>query len=289
MNRLRSTGLPLLALTLVITPARADEPKKPAEERRFEVETVKDVIYHDGKDADPAKHTLDLYLPRGEKGFPVLFFVHGGTWKSGDRKQYPKLGEAYAARGVGMAVINYRLTPKVQHPAHIQDVARAFAWTCANVGKHGGDAGQLFCCGHSAGGHLVALLATDESYLKAEGRSFADIKGVIGISGVYTIVPVGALAKAFGSDLEVCKKASPLNNVGDRHPPFLLVYADKDYPTLGFMGESLGKALREHKCEADVREVPQRDHVSILVKSTEANDSTQKAVLEFVRKHQGKK
>src|SRR5262245_17933528 len=205
--------LSALLVTLVALPARADEPKKPAaEEKLFEVETVKDVAYNDAADADPEKQKLDLYLPKGQKDFPVLFFVHGGTWKSGDRKQYPKLGEPYASRGIGTVVISYRLSPQVQHPAHIQDVARAFAWTCGNVGKYGGRADQVFCCGHSAGGHLVSLLATDESYLKAEKRSFADIKGVIPISGVYTIVPAGALAKAFGNDLQVCQKASPLSN-----------------------------------------------------------------------------
>ena len=180
MNLLRLLLLPLLVV-LVTAPARGDEPEKStADEKRFEVDTVKDVAYNDAPDADADKQTLDLYLPKGQKDFPVLFFVHGGTWKSGDRKQYPRLGEAFASRGLGTVVINYRLSPKVQHPAHIQDVAKAFAWTCANIGKYGGDADQIFCMGHSAGGHLVSLLATDESYLKAEKRSFAeDRKSVV--------------------------------------------------------------------------------------------------------------
>jgi acetyl esterase/lipase len=289
MTLLRSLGLPLIGLLLVF-PIYADEPKKPApEEPRFKVETVKDVVYNDDKDADPNKHTLDLYLPSGKKDFPVLFFVHGGTWKSGDRKQYPKVGEAFAAEGVGMVVINYRLSPKVQHPAHIQDVARAFAWTCGNIGKYGGRADQIFCCGHSAGGHLVSLLATDESYLKAEKRSFADIKSVIAISGVYTIIPVGALASAFGKDLEVCKKASPMHNIGEKHPPFLLLYADKDYPTLGFMAESMCKALKEHQCEASSRQVENRDHISIIAKTVESGDPTQKVILDFINKRLEKK
>ena len=137
-----------------------------------------------------------------------------------------------------MVIISYRLSPKVQHPAHIQDVAKAFAWTCRTSSKHGGNGGQIVCCGHSAGGHLVSLLATDESYLKAEKRSFADIKGVVSMSGVYTILPAGLLATAFGKDAEVCKKASPIFNVGDKkHPPFLIVYADGDFLPLGPMAQ----------------------------------------------------
>jgi len=75
----------------------------------------------------------------------------------------------------------------VKHPEHIKDVARAFAWTVKNCEKWGGRPDQIFLAGHSAGGHLVSLLATDESYLKAEGLKLSDIKGVMAISGVYRI------------------------------------------------------------------------------------------------------
>jgi acetyl esterase/lipase len=177
----------------------------------------------------------------------------------------------------------------VQHPAHIQDVAKAFAWTCANIGKYGGSADRIICCGHSAGGHLVSLLATDESYLKAEKRSFADIKGVISISGVYSILPVGALASAFGKDPEVCKKASPINNVGDKHPPFLILYADADYPLLDYTAEQMGQKLKDHKCEVVTMKMKDRDHISIMKKTTEADDPTQKAILDFIKKHTEKK
>jgi acetyl esterase/lipase len=289
MNLLRILTASLIAVLLTGS-ARADEPKKSVnEEKLFDIEVVKDLAYNDAKDADPDKQKLDLYLPKGQKDFPVLFFVHGGTWKSGDRKQYDRLGNLYAARGLGTVVISYRLTPKVQHPAHIQDVARAFAWTCANIGKYGGKADQLFCCGHSAGGHLVSLLATDESYLKAEKRSFSDIKGVISISGVYTILPAGALAKAFGSDAEVCKKASPINNVSSKHPPFLILYGDADFPTLDWMAESMGKALEKAKCEVSTQKMTKRTHYTIMYNMLEAEDPTRQALLDFVNKHTEKK
>jgi acetyl esterase/lipase len=279
-----------MLVAFLAIPARAAESEKPAKaDQPFEVEVVKDVAYNGVKDADPDKHKLDLYLPKGKKDFPVLFFVHGGTWKSGDRKTYVKLGEAFAEHGIGTVIISYRLSPKVQHPAHIQDVAKAFAWTCDNIGKYGGRADQIFCMGHSAGGHLVSLLATDESYLKAEKHSFADIKGVISISGVYTIVPLGALATAFGRDAEVCKKASPINNVCEKDPPFLIIYADGDFLTLDVMAENMAKALREVKCDVSTLKVEKRTHISIIVKMIEDGDPTQQAVLDFIKKHTEKK
>src|SRR5262249_33308273 len=59
----------------------------------FDVEVAKDIPYYTGADADAAKHKLDLYLPKGHKDFPVLFFIHGGTWQRGDKSRYVKLGD----------------------------------------------------------------------------------------------------------------------------------------------------------------------------------------------------
>ena len=71
----------------------AQDDKKPAAKAADStVEVIKDVAYYDGKDADPVRHKLDLYLPKGKKDFPVLMFVHGGTWKSGKKDPYAPLG-----------------------------------------------------------------------------------------------------------------------------------------------------------------------------------------------------
>src|SRR5262249_25002871 len=153
----------------------------------FNVEVVKDLAYDDGPDADPVRHRLDLYLPKGQKGFPVLLYVHGGGWTKGSKEAAAKLAHTLARNGIGTAATNYRLTPQVKHPAHARDVAKAFAWLRAHIPKYGGRSDEMFLSGHSAGGHLVALLGTDPSYLAAEKLSLADVKGVIPISGVYTL------------------------------------------------------------------------------------------------------
>lgn len=159
----------------------------------YEVNRLKDIAYYTGSSADDQRHRLDVYLPKGKSDFPVVMLVHGGAWIVGDNRcygLYTSVGEFFASRGVGVVMPNYRLSPAVKHPEHIKDVARAFAWTRQHIAEHGGDPRQLFVAGHSAGGHLVALLATDERYLKAEKLTTDDIRGVIAISGVYRI-PAG--------------------------------------------------------------------------------------------------
>jgi acetyl esterase/lipase len=251
----------------------------------FKVVATKDIPYVEGKEADPDKHKLDLYVPKGKKEFPVLFFVHGGAWKNGDRKLYPKLGDVFAKNGVGTVIISYRLTPKVQHPAHIQDVARAFAWTHRNIAKYGGRADQIFVCGHSAGGHLVALLGTNESYLKAEKLALADIKGVIPMSGVFQITPIERLAPVFGTDEKVCAEASPINYVNGKHPPFLFIYADKDYPNFDKYAETMCQALQQSHCAAETLLVKDRTHITLMVQVAKEEDPATQAILGFIAKH----
>src|SRR5437762_7696990 len=185
LTRLLIVVSALVGLTFPLSSAaRADEAKK------AEIQIVRDIPYYEGADADKVKHKLDLFLPKGQKEFPVVLFVHGGAWLHGDKSFlgiYSAVGMFFARHGIGAVVTNYRLSPAVQHPEHVKDVARAFAWTYKNIDKYGGRADQIFVCGHSAGAHLVSLLATDETYLKAVGLTPKCVKGVIPISGVYSI------------------------------------------------------------------------------------------------------
>src|SRR5262245_12677282 len=152
---MKSLSLCTFALVLTASTVSAAEPKL------FDVEVVRNVAYYNGKDADDVRHRLDLYLPKGQKDYPVLLMVHGGAWIKGDKNHlgvYNLLGRSFARHGVGMVSPNYRLSPDVQHPEHVRDVARAFAWVHKDIGKRGGSTSEVFVAGHSAGGHLVALL-----------------------------------------------------------------------------------------------------------------------------------
>jgi acetyl esterase/lipase len=262
--------------------ARAGDAAKPKE---YEVTSMKDLTYFDGAEKDKPKHQLDLYLPKDQKDFPVLFFVHGGAWIHGDKSfmhLYSSIGRYYASQGIGVVVINYRLSPGVKHPEHIKDVARAFAWTVKNIEKYGGRPDQIFISGHSAGGHLVALLATDETYLKAEGVSVKNIKGVIPISGVYEI-PAKTLPQVFGTDEEMCKKASPTCNVKEGLPPFLIVYADKDLKYCDKEpAQAFYKALKDKGCDATICEIPESNHLMTLLSDSAPDGAVSKKVLAFI-------
>jgi acetyl esterase/lipase len=258
------------------------------EKGQFAVEKHLNLVYNPAKDASP-RHKLDLYVPKDAKDYPLMMFVHGGTWRSGNKDLYALLGETFAKEGIGTAIINYRLSDgkgTVRHPDHIHDVAKAFAWVKENAGKYGADKRRLFVSGHSAGGHLVALLATDESYLKEEKCSLKDIRGVVAVSGVYTITTLVPLFQdAFGKDEAVCKAASPINHCEGKHPPFLIAYGKRDLPFIDQMAEQFGKKLQENKCDATLMKVNE-DHISIVIKlGTDTDDPLHKAMVEFIKKN----
>src|SRR2546428_7932148 len=97
--------IPVVSLLLVI-PARASEDAKPAAKTggNYAVEIIKDQPYYEAKDADTEKHRLDLYLPQGQKGYPVLFFVHGGSSRAGAKNGFPPPAPIFALNGPGASV-----------------------------------------------------------------------------------------------------------------------------------------------------------------------------------------
>lgn len=273
----------LLAVVLLAWPAAAvEEAKTPKAGGSFEVEVHKDIPYIDGKDVDE-RQKLDLYLPKGAKGYPTLFFIHGGGWTKGSRSGFGRIGQTFAKNGVAFVSVGYRLSPTVKHPAHIQDVAKGFAWTVANIGKYGGNPGVLFVSGHSAGGHLAALLATDDDYLKAEKLSLSNLKGAIPVSGVFVVSP--RRKNVFGEDAEVCKKASPQTHAREGLPPFLIIYADNEIAGLGKQAEAFAPALKEKKVETSILMGKDRTHGTIMMRMAGEDDPATQAVLEFIAKH----
>ena len=263
-----------------------------------DLRVVRDLPYVTGEAAHPTKHRLDLYLPvsvesgpaasgQGEAGTkpPLVMFVHGGAWQMGDRRPYGTLGRAFAKRGIACAAISYRLSPEVVHPAHVQDCASAFRWLVDHAAEYGYDRDLLFLCGHSAGAHLVALLATDPSYLQAHELATKDVHGVMPISGPFDVTAaVGVFTQPFGTDVEVRRDASPQRHITKDAPPFLVLWADKDMAGLPLSGKMFASALRRAEVAVESAEITGRSHGSIIARVGSRDDRTTELVVDFVQR-----
>src|SRR3569623_2547342 len=118
----------------------------------------------------PNPNTLrDLYAPRRGGPWPMLVFVHGGGWDSGDRREYGFVGRALAARGVLVACADYRVFPEVVYPAFVEDLALAANWLGAHAAEYGGDPERLVLVGHSAGAYTAMMVALQPERFGAAG------------------------------------------------------------------------------------------------------------------------
>lgn len=247
-----------------------------------DVKTAKDISYREGPEEEAAKHKLDIYLPNGNSNAPVFFFIHGGAWKTGDRSQYPALGNRYAREGCVTVVPSYRLVPKYPHPAQIEDVAAAFAWTVRHIAEYGGDTNRIYVAGHSAGGHLAALLTLDERYLAAHQLSPKPIRGVLTLSGVYNLGAEGQ-DSVFGKDPAARLAAAPLSYVRPAAPPFLVTYCQWDYFGLPAQAREFHRALRQAGVSAELVYIPRESHISEMINVTSENDPTVAASVKFMK------
>ena len=284
----RLLGACALATLLAGIPRAQGEQAKNAEPK-YEVKVVADLKYYEGEGADAKRHLLDLYLPAGARDFPLVMWIFGGAWAMGDKEQGAPFAHALAARGIGVAAIGYRLSPALQHPAHIEDVARAFAWLHRNIALHGGSPKKLFVAGISAGGHLAALLALDPKYLKAQGLDpDRDVAGAFPVSGVYRLAGEVEWAprmytRAFGDDPAVRKDAEPLAHVHAGAPPFYIVHAERDVRPLRAQAEELKKQLEKTGGKAFLEEVPGVGHLTIMPRLSADGDPTTGRLIAFVR------
>ncbi len=145
-----------------------------------------DVAYGDGP-----METLDIFPAQAGQGLaPVLVFIHGGYWRSLDKADHSFVAPAFTQSGACVVVPNYALCPAVTIPEITLQMVKALAWTFRNIARYGGDPGRITVAGHSAGGHLAAMLATCLWPAYAAGLPERLVKNAISISGLHDLEPV---------------------------------------------------------------------------------------------------
>jgi arylformamidase len=189
-----------------------------------------------------AMQNLDFYRAQGtNRPAPLVIFVHGGAWSKGTKDNGTGAWKAphYTSLGYHFATINYRLVPDAKVEDEAQDVANALAKLLADADKLGIDRSRIVLMGHSAGAHLVALVGTDETYLKQAGLGLSALAGIIPIDGAAYDVPKqmaaagqfmeGRYDQAFGHDPARQKALSPVFHAqAPNAPRFLLLYVGRE-------------------------------------------------------------
>jgi acetyl esterase/lipase len=209
---------------------------------------------------------LDLYGPTrreaSSSGLPIIVFIHGGSWQSGEKNGYAFVGRALASRGFLVAVPNYRLVPKVRYPTFLQDNASAVRWMIANAARYGGNPSRIVLVGHSAGAYNGAMLALDPRWLGTDRNA---LKGFVGLAGPYDFLPLdGPVTKAaFGQEREPTT-TQPINFASADDPMTLLLHGGKDSTVFPRNSHGLRERLTRAGVDARIRIYPTLGHVGIL-------------------------
>ncbi|CAN5894191.1 N/A [soil metagenome] len=265
--------------------------------RDAEVVVTRNVVYRAGS-TNP-KHRLDVYAPRNAKGAPVVHFVHGGYWVAGDKDYYRALtglygsvGEALAARGIVTVVQSYRLVPEGTIDDLLDDVITGLRWTEEHVAEHGGDPSRLFMMGHSAGGHVVALIGADDTELTKRGMNPDSVRGYIPISAIWDIADMNANLggplnekvsyPVFGRDRTRWAAYSPYARLSARSRPFLIAIGEHDYPYLIPQAERARARLVGLGVSPAWHLAAGNEHDSMVLRFGAKDDNMTAAVVDFV-------
>lgn len=211
---------------------------------------------------------LDVYAPAQASHAPIVVFFYGGTWVRGERAWYRFVGTALAAHGVITVIPDYRKYPQVTLDGFMQDAANAVAWAHAHATGIGGSPDDIFVMGHSAGGQIAALLATDPHWLEAHEMKPADLAGFIGLAGCYDFVPVpqddAIMRGVFGSTTELQRRGQPVSHVRGEEPPMLLLQGTDDDEVEPSNAISLYRATQTAHGDSTLRTYPGVGHEALL-------------------------
>lgn len=249
------------------------------------------------------RQQLDVDAPAAAKGAPVVVWIHGGGWQQGSKDNPGPKRTFFLQNGWVFVSMNYRLSPAVTHPGHVEDVAAALAFVHKEATKWGGDPSRMIVMGHSAGAHLAALVATDARRLARHNLPLSTLRGAILLdSAGYDMVfqarqaaanrtrEANIYAQAFGSDPAGWADASPLHqaqNAKGRLPDMWMGVAENARKLANV--RRFADAVKASGAQAEIMDVTAtKTHASINREFGTEGDAVTESAFAFAQRVVGK-
>ncbi len=214
---------------------------------------------------DP-RQQLDIYQPRISRDGIVVMFFYGGGWSRGQRAEHRFVAQTLTQHGATVVISDYRLYPEAVFPDFMQDAAAAVAWTHRNIAQYGGDPKKIYLVGHSAGAHIVSLLALDARYLAAQGLGTNIVAGVIGLATPTDFATtLGVKYRPAFVDQAQLERAQPVRYVRSDAPPMLLQHGADDTVVLPRNSVVLAERITVEGGQARAIVYPDKSHSSLLL------------------------
>lgn len=227
-----------------------------------------------------AEH-VDVYpAPGVSRGAPVLVYLHGGYWRRFASKEFGFVAVGPASRGVATVVVNYALCPTVTVAEIVRQARAAVAWTHGNAAGFGGDPGRIHVAGHSAGGHLAAMLLLTD-WEDEYGLPRDVVKGVTAVSGLFDLAPFPytflqpKLQLTWGEVL----KYSPILHLPQEAPPLLVVYGENETDEFVRQSAEFHAAWTAKGLEGHLLPLPGKHHYDVIDGLLDAESTLCAAIL----------
>lgn len=250
-----------------------------------------------------ARQVLDVHAPPGARNLPVVYWIHGGGWQTGDKGQVALKPQAFNAAGLVFVSINHRLWPSVAMGDIFSDVALGLKWVHDHIAEYGGDPTRVVVMGHSSGGQLAAIICTDERYLQATGLGLSMIKGCVpvdadtfDIPAIIEVAEVRARAhgfplptsghrQKFGNDPVKHRDYSAVTHVaaGKGLPPFLVMHV-AGHPDTTAQAQRFRAVLDAARVPVTVYAARESTHSQINDNIGKPGDPGTDAVMTFVKR-----
>lgn len=200
-------------------------------QKLFEGWTARSSVFRTNADAqldcaydDGPRDKLDLFRC-GERGAPLLVFIHGGYWQRGDKSVFSFIAEPFVEQSVDVALIGYQLCPETDMSSMVAQVRKAMIWLWRNAAQCGITADRINICGHSAGGHLTGMMLTTQWSQFGDDLPDNLVKTGIPMSGLYQLEPLRhtTISDALHMDAAVAHSNSPFYLTPATDAPILVI------------------------------------------------------------------
>ena len=227
-----------------------------------------------------AAERLDVFPVTGTRSVPVQVFFHGGYWMSRDKSNFRFLAKTFVPAGAVFITVNYGRIPTVEIDELVRQCRTALAWVHGHVADFGGDADRIFVSGHSAGGHIVAMLmATD--WPAFAGLPADLVKGGCSVSGLFDLEPVRLcyLNDTLKLNADQVARNSPIQLVPLCTAPLIIAVGGAESDEFRRQSAELGAVWNKKGASCQVKERPGLNHYTIVEEFADRGSSLGQAVM----------
>ncbi len=228
---------------------------------------------------------LDIFVADAPRApAPVQVFIHGGYWRALDKSDFSFVARPLAAAGAVTVVINYALVPSVRMSELVRQCRASLRWVRDNIDRFGGDPERIHVSGHSAGGHLVAMMLTPEP--DAGSASVVEIvRGGVAISGVYDLEPIRLcyLDETLHLTEEEVQAFGPIRHAPRRGADLVIAYGGEESEEFARHATLYAEAARGAGAKVKLQRLAGFDHMSVAAALIDRDSAPTRLILEQMK------